>query len=305
MGRVHVKTMQGMGDCFAARHVLNELARGNDLSIETPWPQLFTGVQGAELVKPEPSPLRSQQRNVDTWWPKKERPGTCTMVRPQREVQLSYSFGPERASIPEQLAECCGVSPKWDRFGPPASRPGFTHLGLFRQATLRTEYYNVARNPDPLAIPTVVQLLQKNGIEWLHLNDLWADGEAELQSRAGGFVTGHGEVLDGPPYTASAMACRGEFSLVTLLDLVERATCIVAPMSWLAWAGAAMGIPTLVVMGGFASAEKIFGPCRPRTLVVLEPKPFCACYNPRHQCEKYLSHEELVGGVEKLLDVMR
>lgn len=303
MGRVHVRTMQGLGDAFAARPAINELAKGNELSIETPWPQLFTGVQGAELVKPEPSPLRAQQRNVDEWWPKKERAGLRGRA-PDRLVQLAYTFGPERDSIPEQLAACCGVSPKWDRFGAPSPRPAFTRLGLFRQATLRTEYYNVARNPDPLAIPTIVQLLSKH-VDWLHINDLWADGEAEIRSREGGFVSGRGEVLDGPPYTAAAMACRGEFSLVTLLDLVERAACIVAPMSWLAWAGAAMGVPTLVVMGGYAPAEKIFGPCRPRNLVVLEPKPFCACYNQRHTCEKYLSHDELVGAVEQLREVCR
>jgi hypothetical protein len=284
--------MQGLGDAFAALPTVRALTKKYDeVILKTPWPQVFDGVPRVRFMRPPNSNLRWQQRNIEAWFDKRAGYHGPEPFRWSRDVELTYSFGPERKSIPEQFAECAGVSPDWSRFAMPRPNHHFRKLGLFRQATLRTEYYNAARNPDPFIIPGVLDMLARmHGTEWLHVN--------------GCFTSPHANEVgedDAPFYTKCAMAVAEQFSLGTLIRFVEQAACIVAPVSWLAWAGFALGTPTLCVMGGFASRKKIFGPLEGDHFMTLSPDPACECFNPSHKCEKSIPWES----VEKAVDLFR
>lgn len=270
-----VKTMQGLGDAIAARPTIAAILRGGrgyeQIFIETPWPQVFADISAthpfAGFVRPSDTTLRAQQRNVN----EVDRLGSLGFwegVDPgdHDTIQLKYVLEPGKKSIPEQIAESAFVADANpdDLFFREAEWPR-TRMGIFRQATVRREYTNPARNPAPGAIASIVRAFRD--VEWLHVNDLQVGNEELAETR-----------LHGP-----AEAVLGQFSIPTIMQLLRRAKCVLSPVSGLMWAGIAFKRPTMVVWGGFAPPETILGTYASEA-VILKPAPGCYCFDRLHDC---------------------
>lgn len=303
---IHVRTLTGLGDAFAARPTIAALARLNScVIVETPWPETFSDISNLVFKRPESKiPVRCAERNAResrAYESHTMREGVMIdgMKGRDLEIQLSYSLAPGCEPIPVQIAKSAGIKteddPKagydevirWDDFffGERERSP----LGAFRIPTIRTEYRNAARNPAPGLVAAAVDEI---GGDWIEVNDHEHD---ECGSR--GYAERH-EVVDHSeehPQLAFADAGHAELSIPTCLDLVSRARCIVTPCSWMLWAAAAYGTPCLALFGGYAPARTILGPILDLcdNLTVLEPEPFCACFKPDHACEKSIPIERV------------
>jgi hypothetical protein len=282
-----VKTMTGIGDAFAARPTLMAIARkyGKEVFVETPWPEVFADIIGEHnFVKPQPN-IECARRNIA----ETETPWHCGGVAGEK-IQLSYSLYPRCDSIPVQIANSArrfisAANVDWDDFFVRESRLGetneFKRIGVFRQATVRREYRNAARNPEEGVIPNIYAGIKQNvGLTMIHINDCRHD-ETMLEAPLG-----------------DIQAVRGEFGFAALLELVSRARLALTPVSWLAWAAACYRVPTLCVMGGFCGADTIFGQLleavktgsaqdsRFRLLNAQQP---CNCFDKDHDaCTKYI-----------------
>jgi hypothetical protein len=287
---LHVKTMLGLGDAFAARPTIAALLRKDCVALETPWPEVFIdllrecycGPSESFFIRPSNLNIRCAARNVEESkvdWQQKLTGAT--------RVQLSYSLHKDCKSIPEQIAGSAGVlaEAKWSDIFWKWPFEGYDNdrhrspLGVFRVPTIRTEYHNVARNPAPGLVAAAVDEI---GGDWIHLNDI---GESELPLH-------EDMIAQSFECTPRAEASHGQLSLPSMLDLVARARCVVTPPSWMMWAAIAYQATALIVWGGYASPETILGPFAKSMLIVVPANP-CWCFNPKHACSKAADVEAL------------
>ncbi len=288
---VKVVTMQGLGDAFASRPTIAALIeRHGKIVVETCWPQVFSDFRARGLVRfvaPEPSPLRAQRRNTMA------RTGDYfDFFLPKTTIRLAYSTDGFRTgkTIPDMIAASAGVEPLWDAFRHGMWRwdeRAASSCGMYRLPTVREEYRNTARNPAPGLVPFVMGCIASvfEGMDWMHLNDLWEK-----------------EVLAEKDIEKSAKVTHGELGFDSIFSLMEHATCIVTPVSWMAWAAACIGAPTVCVSGGYANPRLIFGSLGMRCMnfAVLVPDPFCNCLDPAHECKKQITLDT-VGSMMKVI----
>jgi hypothetical protein len=288
---VKVVTMQGLGDAFASRPTIAALVeRHGPIYIETCWPQVFSDFRARGLAKflaPEPTPLRAQKRNAMA-----RSSDYFDFVFPKTVIRLGYSTDGFRTgkTIPDMIAESAGVEPRWDMFRHQLWRWEERHalsVGVYRLPTVRTEYHNTARNPAPGIMPFVMGCIANvfKGIDWVHFNDLW-----------------EGETLAEEDITGGAKITKGEWGFDSIFSFMERAVCVVSPVSWMAWAAACIGAPTVCVSGGYANPRQIFGSLgmKCNNFAVLVPDPFCACLDPVHECRKTITLDT-VGAMMKMI----
>lgn len=296
---LHVRTMIGLGDAFAARPTIAALTRKHggdqDIVIETPWPEVFWDIVVGDTVrflKPRNLNIRCAQRNVEETrvaWLDENSDLYRDQLGAAKRIQLSYSLHPGCKSIPEQIAESAGVKPEWrDLFFKNSCSEGSlclcnchenrSSLAVFRIPTIRTEYRNPARNPAPGLVAAAVDEI---GGDWISLNDLNGN-ERHLEDESF-------------PKRRPAHSEFGQLSIPTCLDLVSRARCVVTPISWMAWAALAYGTPTLCVWGGYCDENTIFGPLlRLATeFHIVAPDKMCRCFNPTHDCAKSIPIERV------------
>jgi hypothetical protein len=290
---IHVKTMLGLGDAFAARPTIAALMRKDALAIETPWPEIFTdlianrycGPSESVFVKPKNLNIRCAKRNVE-----ESKIAWVDAPAGAKRIQLSYSLFKGCKSIPEQIAESAGVTPEWNDFFMPNQHDGemnydaghrwpVSPLGCFRIPTIRTEYKNAARNPFPGLVAAAVDEI---GGDWIALNDLDESEREKIED---------GESCPSIPFADAEL---GQLSIPTCLDLVSRARVVVTPVSWMLWAAIAYGTPTMAIWGGYCDPRYILGPIGDLLTNIKAAVPkngHCNCFNPSHSCDKDMSVE--------------
>lgn len=290
---LHVKTNVGLGDCFASRPTIAALVRAknqDDVVLETAWPQVFWDIIEGERVRlksPSNLNIRCAKRNVEE--SEKYYLG-YREERADKMIHLGYNLHPGCKSIPEQIAESAGVEPEWDDFFVDLkydiceNEIPRSPLAVFRIPTIRTEYHNVARNPAPGLVAAAVDEI---GGDFIHLNDAQIFGNETFDPK---------DLSERP----CALASAGQLSLLSMLDLVSRARCVVTPISWMAWAAMAYQVPTLCIWGGYCSHKTIFGPLynMAAQYEVVHPEngdfsECCQCFNPSHACAKSIPVERV------------
>lgn len=268
----YVRTMQGLGDAFAARPTIAALLEQGGVLLETAWPEAFDFGEWAEplglhFVRPDPSSLtvscarENAAASTAEWYDLPADAGPA--------LQLGYTLQPGCRPIPEQIAASAGVVPDWKLFfAPVCCQHG---IGVFRLPTLRAEYFNRARNPEAGVVSEAVELI---GGDWIHVNRLEENKE---------FLDG-----DIAPFCAHATATKGQLALSSVLTLLNGARACVTPMCWMAWAAACYQVPTLILWGGFCRPETIFGPLV-QDMRIAAPDPICDCFDRGHSCRKDIS----------------
>lgn len=271
-----INCMSGLGDAIYTRPIVEAHLKDNpDLVVRTTWPQIFADL--APCI-PSNTQLRTQKKNRDTLsadvWHEGEP--TPPQVRPR--------YGPNTmkagVTILGAMENSSGV-----RLGP---SPGlsFPYCGLWantkpiavvRPVTVRSEWVNVSRNPDPVYVERAAQILADAGFHVVSIADIDPDRED----------------LIGNPLFCHERYDHGELALEPLLSLMQSATVVVGAVGFVVPMCLAMGTPLICIQGGNGghnAPELIVDPrVRSDHIRFLMPDNYCRCAKNNHPCSKSIS----------------
>lgn len=266
-----IRGMWGLGDNCYSRPFVRSLARNHSIWLETPWPELYADldikfVRGARRLRTQLKNIERQPR--DRW--SRPPPGT-------REIAISYSGA---STIVHGLQLRFGVNFEPKLFDLPDMGPSpFSSdrpIAVVRPVTVRSEWYNHARNPRPEYLFEIVNELKKT-----HTIVSVADLEP-------GF-----EWLVGRLSPADKYFVNGELSIRSLLALVRDADIVLGGVGWIVPAGLALKVKTFVILGGnggHSSPAKITDPRFDLSrLGFAYPDKYCQCTNMLHDCTKEMA----------------
>jgi hypothetical protein len=271
---LHVIGMQGLGDNIFQRPFIKALARAHEIYLETSWPELYADLP-IKVVNPQ-TRLRTQLKNV-------RRSAVRWSPRPAGMVQRKISY--VRAfqcgqSIIAGMEQSFGIALPVADFGLPqlpaspviADKP----IAFVRPVTVRREWYNAARNPQPQYIAQIVEQLRPthhiaivadlaDGAEWLH----------------------------GPLLTGDSNFIRGELPAVDMLALLAASDIVIGGVGFIVPASIATRRKCFVILGGQGghnAPDRITDRRLDCSRIgFATPGKFCQCTNMRHNCDKTIA----------------
>lgn len=262
--------MQGLGDAVYQRPVVRAQAELRPVYIDSCWPEVYRDLRGVHLVKPRPR-YRTQAKNVARLdgFPWADAPRDCerrnftyVLIRPgsiSAELERHVELGgrPFVFDLPD--------------YGPPLIAPPYA---VIRPVSVRREWTNVARNPDPAYIAEAADLLRAAGLTVVAVADL-----------AGSVETVVGEMPEADIYWTA-----GELEQPALFALIRHASVVVGGSGWIVPTAVAYRTPAIVIGGGQGwhnAPERLIDPRMDGSRVrFLLPEPYCLCKAPRHACPK-------------------
>lgn len=274
MRPIFVQSMKGLGDGIFQRPFVRAESERRAVYLDTPWPQLYADLPNVFPVKPSTT-LRTQAKNAaaqpDSVW--HEQPFACD--------RAAFAYGTQhlrKGSIIRALESALPLRGSPFVFDLPPVPAGTARGGIpyavVRPVTLRREWTNSARNPDPSAVFKVCQWLQDAGL-WVVLVADLKPGEEELVGPL-------------PPHDAAFLA--GEKSLLDLMALVRGAAAVIGGVGWIFPMSIAAGTPLFVIQGGQLRHNGPAAITDPRMNLDrvgwAKPRYPCDCENMRHNCRK-------------------
>lgn len=274
--------MQGMGDNIYQRPFVREITER--VYLYTSWPQLYSDMPHVYPVRPK-TRLRTQMKNVlaqeRTMW-----------HRPPHTPQKKIGYGNRNlraGSIVRAMKKQFRVEPKFfdlPKYNcPKINKP----YAVIRPVTIRSEWRNESRNPDPCYIEIASQVLAENGYHTVSI--------ADLQDQI--------EWAPSLPKVDTAYHF-GEMTFEHLLGLVEHASVIVGGVGWIVPAAISARVPLITILGGqgmCSAPEKITDTPMPMDRVEwIYPDNYCMCSEKLHKCCKTISNFEhkFLNAMEKL-----
>ena len=266
--------MQGLGDNLYQRAFIKTLANERDIYLETSWPEFYSDLP-VKVVKPSVwAKLRTQRKNVErskvAWQPP---PTSCEAKR----ISYTLAFRSGR-SIINGMEESFGIKFNAEDFGPPPlpESPIKTDkpIAFVRPITVRAEWFNPARNPEPKYLAEIVDVLRPT-----HHVVTVADIEQ-----------GQEWLVAQPPIKADTDFTHGELSGLSMLALLGVSDIIVGGVGFIVPASLALKRSAFVLLGGQAahnSPARILDKRLDCSRIgFATPKDFCQCSNMRHDCRK-------------------
>lgn len=278
---MYAEGMHGLGDTIFQRPFIKWFSKHYDrVWLRTPWPQLYQDLPNVDYVYCG-SGLRAQAKNlqlIDRKIPYILR----SVAEGQRTHQavFAYHFAElERFSIIETFRRETGLmNVKLDFDLPPFYKPkGITDQPylVIRPATIRMEWKNPARNPDPAMLAKAVDLL-KDKYHIISVADVQRDEEE----------------FEGEPPFAHTKIHKGELNVMDLMGLVRHSAGCVGGVGWIVPAAHAYKVPLLCILGGMGGhnhPNKISDPDQDLSQTVWAfPDNFCMCKSFEHPCQKYI-----------------
>jgi hypothetical protein len=270
--------MWGLGDNCYSRPFVRAAAAQYEIYLETPWPELYADLN-IKFIRGTRR-LRTQQKNIarqpaDRW--------SWSPPRALREIRVAYP-GLEASSIIQSLEQrWSAVNVKFDPalFDLPDMGPSPVRsdrpIAVVRPVTVRSEWRNEARNPQPEYVAAIAaELMATHTV--VAVADL-APGEEWML----------GEL---PP--AHRHFLFGQLTVRELLALVRDADLVVGGVGWIVPAGLALKTKTFVVFGGHGghnAPNKITDPRLDLSRIGFAiPEAFCKCTNMLHACNKTIAN---------------
>lgn len=274
--------MHGLGDNLHQRSIVRAyLAKGREVWLETPWPQVYHDLAGPRLkLVDKGSSLRTQAKNA------RANRAAFTRQRPPPSVDvLRQNYPPalvrSEGSVLGAMSKVAGVPvgdfrlpiPKawrekadaWIRKLAP-TKP----LMIYRPLVERTEWGGcAARNPDPLAYSQLFRTLTEH---------FFIISVADL-------VEGK-EWLSGVSEEYDAGFHHGELDFETLAALTEMASLVFTSPGFAAVLGQAVGTPTVVVSGGYEDGTSFSAGATLTPTLAIAPINACNCFRHDHDCPK-------------------
>lgn len=274
MRPLHVIGMQGLGDNIFQRPFIKALARAHEIYLETAWPELYADLP-IKVVNPQ-TRLRTQLKNVKrsaVQW--SHRP----VGMPQRKISYVPAFQ-RGQSIIAGMEQSFGMPLPAADFGllplPPSPVKTQRPIAFVRPVTVRREWYNIARNPNPQYIAQVVEQLRPTHHIAI-VADL-ADGAEWL----------HGPLLDG-----DSNFLRGELPAIDMLALLAASDIVIGGVGFIVPTSIALKRKCFVILGGQGGHN---APARITDrrldcsrIGFATPGKFCQCTNMRHNCDKTIT----------------
>lgn len=275
MKPLHVVGMHGLGDNLYQRPFVRAAAAARPVFIETPWPEIYSDLVGVFPVFPD-TRLRTQAKNQERWAGGWEE-------APDDADQIKILYGPadlRRRSITSTMERKFPFSGEPIRFDLPADLPPLpttSPYAIVRPVTVRSEWRNEARNPNPEYVAQACANLRARGIQVILVADL---------ERGREWLVG-----DLPPHDSAYLA--GEFGVRHLLALVAGATAAVGGVGWLIPAALAAGTPLFVIQGGLIvhNGRSVVTDQRMdvRKLGWVMPDRPCYCEDMLHNCRRKIT----------------
>jgi hypothetical protein len=274
--QLHVIGMQGLGDNIFQRPFVKALSREWDVFLETAWPELYCDLP-VKFVNPQ-TRLRTQAKNAARskveWMP---RPRGCKQVR--RNSYINAFRGGR--SIIAGMEESFGIKLNADDFGlpplPPSPIKTDKPIAFVRPVTVRREWYNAARNPEPQYIADIVQTL---------CSTHYIVAVADIEPGA--------EWLIGPSLKADRDFIGGQLPMMDMLALLAASDIVIGGVGFIIPASIALKRYCFVVLGGQGghnAPDKILDPRLDCSRIgFATPENFCRCTNMRHGCNKTISN---------------
>lgn len=274
-----IRGMYGLGDNINQRAFIKEL--GFPLFLNTSWPELYQDLSHVTFVTPSTT-LRTQAKNIQRQSPDRFKPW------PQNNyTELKIHYGSrdlaQRSIVATMSRLFGGIKPKVfdlpDFKRPDSKIPFDKPVAVVRPVTIRKEWMNIARSPDPKYIREAAVLLKDAGYFIVSVADVspgqeWIEGEEPI---------------------ADLKFHHGELDVEELLGLCKYAACMVSGHGWATHAAMSLGVPMLVVGGGMGNDNRPSVIADPEFLDVskitwLLPDKFCMCMKMDHACDKRISN---------------
>ena len=267
--------MWGLGDNIYARPFVRAAAAQWDVHLETPWPELYADID-IKFVRGGRR-LRTQQKNMA-----RQPDGLWSQPSMMREMKVGYADLASRSIIKSLECRWAGLA---GRFNPalfdlpdmgPSPIDTDRPIAVIRPVTVRSEWRNEARNPQPEYVNIIAAALMAT-----HTVVAVADIAPDQEWLVGNM----------PP--AHLYFVAGELDVCELLALVRDADIVVGGVGWIVPAGLALKVKTFVILGGHGghnAPEKITDPRLDLSRIGFAiPEKFCRCTNMLHTCDKRIS----------------
>lgn len=272
-----IQPMGGLGDTVYQRPFVRLHAAQREVFVRTPWPELFEDVPNVRFVYPHGMDLRTQSKNAalqdDDLW-------SAPPLKAER-IRAMYTLRDRRDTVISELARGLGIGKRgalpFDLPNYGTSPVRYKRYAVLRPVTLRKEWRNAARAPEPAYLHRAAEILKDLGYSVVTVGD----------------VDGKGEWFEGEPPPADKELLRGELPLRKLLALVQGADLVVGGVGFIVPVGMASMIPTVVIGGGNGAHNSPDVLTDPRvdssTLRWILPDEYCRCADRRHECPKKIT----------------
>jgi hypothetical protein len=273
-----LECMGGLGDNIYTRPFVRAWAteEGGPCWVRTPWPQLFADLPNVRFSRPPVMRLRTQAKNMA------RTDGAVWSSPGPRGDRRRFQYRLERKgeTILQEIERSAGYPAgqpfvfDLPDFGP---SPIAGRIAVIRPATVRTEWANLARNPDPAYLAHAAVTLRDAGFKVVVVADVDDKVERIVQPLPIGDVT----------------LIRGELNVMQLMALIQHAAVVVGGVGFIVPAAAALKTPAVIIGGGNGAHNA------PRTVVdprmdasrmrFILPDDYCMCANMGHKCDKRIS----------------
>ncbi len=274
---LYVTGMFGLGDSLYMRPVVRELAKQDTVQVETPWPFVFNDLDNV-FCTPARTSLRTQAKNMRSADYTKRIEG-----RPSHKLHLRYKAAEiaRGMSILESLERSVGVvlPDEVDMSIPRLQNaPRQNNMVFVRPVTLRREWLNSARAPDPTYIADVVRWVNTEGYTTFCIADVKPKEEWIVEPA--------------PPTKFHIL--NGGLPSERMLQLAAGCDFLLGGVGFIVPLALATKTPLFCILGGNGAYN------HPRVLtdprVLSEnigwgvPDKFCLCTDDRHDCDKTISN---------------
>lgn len=274
---LHVKGFGGLGDQVYQRPLVRHLvATRGPLWLSTPYPELWEDMPDVYPVLFRAMKLRCQSKNME------RTPAEVWRQVPDaraERIEIGYAHLFPRRGIVTEMEDSARTRIKDFQFDLPDFGPTSAVRGRYaviRPASVRTEWTNHARNPDPAYLAEAAQLLRQQGLQVICVGD----------------IDGTEEVLVGEMPDADAYFVRGELTTRELFAMVNHAAVVVGGIGWILPTAMAYRTPAVIICGGLGQHNDPSLLTDPRMgerpIRFLLPSPYCRCGNLRHACVKVI-----------------
>ncbi len=267
-----VRGMQGLGDNIFQRPFIHALSRHWTVYLETSWPEFYADLP-INVVR-STTRLRTQAKNVNrarvAWasWPP-----NC---RDTRRISYVHALR-TKGSLVQGMEHTFGNRFEPQLFNlpplPPSPIQTDKPIAFVRPVTIRPEWYNDSRGPDPKYIAAITDALRPTH----HIVVV-----ADVQDGAEWFV--------GTPPRGDTEFIRGQLPAMQMLALLGASDIVVGGVGFIIPAAIALKKWCFVILGGMGGHNAPHIVADPRLdssrLGFAIPRDFCQCTNMRHQCNK-------------------
>jgi len=278
---ITVQGLYGMGDNIYQRPFIRALLEKHGrLWLQTSWPELYEDMPHQLFFLEPQTNLRTQAKNIQRnarKWVEPPKPV-------DRSARIRYGGDLCRSNIPRIMAKSLGMGDTGSlRFDLPDFREHVLvkypqPFAVVRPVTIRREWSNPARNPDPRYVQEAVWMLKAAGYYVISVADI---------------EPGKEDYVDGPLEGCDQYYDDGQLTIRPLLALIQSADLVVGGVGWIVPACIAAHTPLFVVgggQGGHNAPERITDPRMDLSRVGFAlPDNYCRCTNMRHNCPKTIT----------------